>query len=126
VTADDILQGKFNKRVQPFGTEGWYAPETKATTGKHAGRYGKSTDIWQLGALIVCMCRLTVVPDPNHLYSAQPCGLGYSTQLQTVAKWCLNVDLEKRPSAVDIVEKMKAWKKIVVEGEESGENSGRA
>ena len=115
VTADDILQGKFNKRIQPFGTELWYAPETKATTGKHAGRYGKSSDIWQLGALVSCMCRLVQIPDYNALYSAQPLGPGYSAELNKVVKWCFDWDLEKRPNAVDIIERMVAMKKLVVE-----------
>jgi serine/threonine protein kinase len=126
VTADDILNGKFPKHGQPFGTAAWYPPEGRTTVGKHAGRYGKSTDIWQLGALIVCMCRLALIPDFDKLYSAQPCGPGYSSKLNTVVKWCLNYEIEKRPSAVDIVERMKAWKKVAVEGEDRGENSDRA
>ena len=113
VTAEDIAQGRFPRVGQPFGTEAWYPPEGLiGATGKFAGRYGKSTDIWQLGAVIACMARLLVIPNRAELSSTQPCGPSYSVELNKLVHHMLHDDIEKRPTAIDVVEKMQAWARI--------------
>lgn len=114
ITSDDIAQNRFSRVGQPFGTKGWFPPEYYAEEGTttYAKRYGKSTDVWQLGAVISCMARLITKPDYGKLGIAKPCGAAYSDELNRMVGFMLREDLNLRPTVVDIVGEMKKWGKI--------------
>ena len=85
--ATDIGQKKHSlNNGQPFGTEGFFPPEASATKNKHAGRWGRPTDLWQVGALLVCMCRFRNIPQPYMLASPNPYGDGYRPDVNRVVK----------------------------------------
>jgi serine/threonine protein kinase len=110
VTSAEVKNGKFATTRQPFGTEAWFPPEgLDGYAGEYAKCYGKSTDIWQLGAVIACMARLDVLPDRAALATTKPCGPAYSDALNKIVHEMLNGKIGKRPTAIDVAEKMQAW-----------------
>ena len=112
VTQTEVLRGKYPKVGQPFGTDGWFPPEAHAKEGVWAGRYGRPTDIWQVGALITCMCRLSLLPDPIKIKTAKPCGEHYGPELNKLVASLLRKHPMARPAAVDVVEVMRSWSKV--------------
>ena len=115
VRATDVARRKELLDGQPFGTPGFFPPEASGTS-KHAGRWGRPTDIWQVGALLVCMCRLVDVPTLDMLVSPNPCGDMFGPELNKMVKTLLREDPAKRPMAVDVVEIMREMGRLKVRG----------
>ena len=103
VTKSDINAGKANRIGQTRGTDGWFPPESvPSLTGTSNGRYGKPSDIWQVGAVVQAMCRLLVEPDMDLVVINRACGSSYSRELNRMVKWMMDPDPSKRPSVREL------------------------
>ena len=121
VRKSDIDEGRIEPLGQPFGTPGWDPPEFDRRPGAVKKAFGRPTDIYLLGEVLHCMCRLLLLPDKQKM-GKSPCGTNYSLHLNKLVMFCLNEDPLTRPTAVDLVEKMREWKKLPEEAKVSGES----
>ena len=102
VTRKDIEDGLYKKDVWPGGTQGWYPPENQS--GDFKGRYGKPTDIWQMGGVVQAMCRLMIMPNVGKVYGGKACSDSYSFELNHTVASAMMPDPKVRPTAVDVAE----------------------
>ncbi|KAF2485465.1 kinase-like domain-containing protein [Neohortaea acidophila] len=107
ITKDDRMRGKIKSNVPPYGTAGWFPPETTYADPGPKGAYGKHSDIWQLGGVIQTMCRLIAVPDTYYLDTDRPCGRGYTPQLGNAVRMCMHKEAFTRPNAIDVAKNVK-------------------
>ncbi|CAO2648602.1 Nn.00g078690.m01.CDS01 [Neocucurbitaria sp. VM-36] len=76
-------------------------------------RFSGSSDVWQLALVFVCMCglrgspRSRQNPQGTQWNRDRPAGPGYSNELSSVLKWCLDKDPTTRPEALDVLESLK-------------------
>jgi serine/threonine protein kinase len=71
------------------------------------------TDVWQMALCIVCVC--TGIFDPrskSHTTGVQwdekqPAGQQYTRELNDVLKWCLTIDLKRRPSSWEVLKRLR-------------------
>lgn len=105
----DIMSGKEDKETQLQGTIGWHAPEHHVDPNGRGvqGRYGKPTDVWQIGAVIQVMCRLIGYPIQELADEERPCGSMYSGDLNKVVSCTMLRDLQRRPRAVDMISEVQ-------------------
>lgn len=101
----DIMAGKEDRATQWQGTIGWHAPEHHVDPNGFGvqGRYGKPTDIWQMGAVVQAMCRRTGHPLQELADQERPCGSRYSGDLNKVVACTMRKENSKRPTALDMV-----------------------
>jgi NIMA (never in mitosis gene a)-related kinase len=105
VSPSDIDRGLAHALMLTHGTPRWLPPEAKTLSHDGRGRYGKATDIWQAGATVQTMCRLTRSPDQQQASARRPCGsTNYSRGLNSIVASCMEMEACKRPSAIDCLE----------------------
>jgi NIMA (never in mitosis gene a)-related kinase len=102
VSPSDINRGLAHALMLTHGTPRWLPAEAKTLSHDGRGHYGKATDIWQAGATVQTMCRLTKSPDPLQAAARRPCGsTNYSRRLNSIVASCMEEEAGKRPSAID-------------------------
>lgn len=104
VTREDVVDNRSSAWQISYGTPGWYPPETN---DRIAPRYGKPTDIWQLGGVIQVMSLLSTSPSMNMVRRGFPCSVDYGASLNDMVSLCLNQDYAKRPKIADLVDHLK-------------------
>ena len=109
VTRADIEAGKAEKAVLMMGTQGWFPPEAVPATDAPIwrGRYGKPTDIWQVGAVIQVLCKQLAVPDMAAVQRGRPCGSAYSRELNSVVSLMMSADLDERLTTMGLMAKVQ-------------------
>lgn len=84
------------------GTPVYMAPEVR-----QGGFYGTAADVWSLGCIILEMCTLKPVPWSNEPLRDNPRvaidTTYYSEELAALARACLQVDSNARPTAAEIL-----------------------
>lgn len=106
VTKSDIVAGRESNIVQENGTPGWFPPEENRKGEEGAiGRYGKPTDIWQMGGVIQALCLLLVQPQMHRI--KMPCGDKRGKELNCFVAMCLSPDYKRRPTAVDVCAELR-------------------
>lgn len=106
VTCDDITNKRETRIVQEFGTPGWYPPEEPRFVPQDMmGRYGKPTDVWQMGGVIQAVCLLLFQPDMARM--ERPLGRKYGAELNCLVASCLNADYIRRPTALDLCSEVR-------------------
>jgi serine/threonine protein kinase len=71
------------------------------------------TDVWQLALCIVCVCTRTYDPrSKSHPTGVewdkkQPAGQQYTRELNEVLRWCLTVDLKRRPNSWEVLKRLR-------------------
>lgn len=106
VTCADVSSGRESMTEHIHGTDGWEAPDSfEDVVGEGNVAVGRPTDIWQLGAMAACLCRLLTRPDQEQMFrdSRSHCGSRYSGRLNDVVGLCLRVNRHERPRAIDLV-----------------------
>ncbi|KAJ4289642.1 hypothetical protein N0V90_010971 [Kalmusia sp. IMI 367209] len=82
-----------NRRTRnSFNTPGWEPPEAPAFVGR--------SDVWQLAAVIGCICNVMNMPFFDKVYPAP----GYSQSLNNAIVESMNNDHHKRPKADEVLE----------------------
>ena len=105
VSCKDIVSGKVDREVPPFGTPGWFPPECRQEDKvSFKGQYGWRTDIWQLGGLIQTLCYCMAEPLMARVEQGEPVGASYSFQLNTMISRIMTREFNVRPTAVDVAE----------------------
>lgn len=104
VTKRDVKDGKVSCNMIPFGTDGWYPPEANSEEIRsiEMGLYGRQTDIWQLGGLVLVMCHKLNYPDMRLVASERPCSSNYTTALSQAVQNCMARKPSMRPTAIDV------------------------
>ena len=115
VTRDDIMSRKVDHKKQPYGTSGWYPPESDANDKGHLSEngqnvknaYGKFSDIWQMGAVIQVMCLRAITPTMH--WVDKKCGAGhrYSPDMNEAVNKCMVRNIDLRPTALDVATAIK-------------------
>nr|POE75457.1 serine/threonine-protein kinase kin3 [Quercus suber] len=104
VSRDDVMTGRASKWTIGYGTTGWYPPEA-ANRGNP--RYGKPTDIWQLGGVLQVISLLSTLPSLSQLGRGEPCSRDYSKALNHFVITCMYARPEARPSILTLAKRLK-------------------
>lgn len=108
ITRNDIITKRWANDRIPYGTLGWYPPENSdSVSTQYNGRYGKPTDIWQMGGVIQAVCRQIPEPDMFDVDGGIPCGSSYSKDLSNTVRCCMGLEQEMRPTSVDVFAEVK-------------------
>src|SRR6186713_3064738 len=87
-----VRQGHCNPLRQSIVTEHFAPPESPRFVGQ--------SDIWQLGAVMICLCNLTF--EFRYILEnrpQQPAGPNYSSQLNNMIRKSIETSSEKRPKS---------------------------
>lgn len=96
--------------MQPFGTFGWFPPETNVErNGTLVGEYGWKSDIWQMGGLVQVMCRQSINPDMSKVAVGRPCSDKFSPELNKIVSQCMAANPRSRPTAIDVARQVKVY-----------------
>ena len=119
VTPADVHAGKADPFNQNHGTNGWFPPENSNSDDfrrllKHLGRnqpepkgqYGSFTDIWQLGGLIMVMCKRATIPEQRYVDKGQGVGNRYGVELSHMVCCCMQRDWLARPKSVGLAQEL--------------------
>ncbi|KAF2800440.1 kinase-like protein [Melanomma pulvis-pyrius CBS 109.77] len=92
-TKADSSQGKANPLFQSILTRDFAPPESP--------RYLGQSDVWQLGAVMVCLCNLTMEfkRGPLRTHPESPAGPKYSRKLNLMIKECMLERYDERPKS---------------------------
>nr|POE62635.1 mitogen-activated protein kinase kinase kinase 4 [Quercus suber] len=105
VSRDDIVTGRASKCIIGYGTAGWYPPEASRKVNP---RYGKPTDIWQLGGILQVICLLSSFPSLSQLGRGDPCSRDYSKDLNSFVIACMNARPDRRPTILALANHLKS------------------
>ncbi|CAI6329315.1 unnamed protein product [Periconia digitata] len=83
-----------DRATTSFMTAGWQPPESPRFTAR--------SDVWQLGAVMACICNLVNLPTQFDMKDPAP---GYSKQLNETIQGCLIPDPSTRPKSYEVL----AW-----------------
>ncbi|KAF2121286.1 kinase-like domain-containing protein [Lophiotrema nucula] len=89
---DLVWQGQQNARRASCGTPDFNPPE--------APRFLTKSDVWQLGAVIVCLCNLSDCWKGPH---SRRHGVVYTSKLSQAVGRCMESDIERRPKSDELV-----------------------
>jgi NIMA (never in mitosis gene a)-related kinase len=109
IREEDIDSGVFGQMQQVYTPE-WLPPENERSpygARSLGSSYGTHTDVWQAGAVVQAMCRLSTAPNQGLAEEERPCGSRYTFALNNIITCCMSRNFRDRPTTIELVKEVK-------------------